>query len=276
VNLSGSLAESLARWTALETAAAGLLARVLAVALTVLVLLAAYRLVLRVIDRVLRRGDPGAPQALRRRTLASLLTNVARWVTGFIVVVVLLRELGIDVQALLVSAGVVGLAVGLGAQSLIRDVLTGFFLLFEGLIAVGDVIQVGPHTGTVESVGLRVTTLRLLDGSLRIVPNGALTEFATYASGWARAVVDVGVPRTVPVDRALAVMGQVGQDWAAATGAALDGPETQGIMRFSGADVVLRLMVKVPPARRLDAELELRRRLKEAFDREQWPAVGAG
>jgi moderate conductance mechanosensitive channel len=195
-------------------------------------------------------------------------------VFGFVALVVIFRELGIDVQAIVVSAGVVGLAVGLGAQTLIRDVITGVFLLFEGLISVGDSIQVGGFTGTVEAIGLRVTQLRMADGALHIVPNGGLTEFTNFSSGWARVMIDVAVPREVNVDRALEVMRRVGEEWARETGAALDAPRAQGIMRFSGGDVVLRLIVTVDPGHRADADAELRRRIKEAFDRERWSALG--
>jgi small-conductance mechanosensitive channel len=170
---------------------------------------------------------------------------------------------------------VLGLAIGFGAQALIRDIITGFFLLFEGLIRVGDVVQVGTSTGTVESIGLRVMTLRLDDGALRVIPNGQLSEFSTYSAGGARAVVDVPVARDVPLDRALALLEEVGTTWARETGAALDRPEVPGIMGFSGGDVVLRLAVRVAPERRLAAEAELRRRIKTAFDRQHWSPIGA-
>ena len=116
--------------------------------------------------------------------------------------------------------------------------------------------------------------LRLQDGSLRIVPNGALTEFTNFSVGWGRAIVEVAVPRDVDVDRALALLRRVGEEWARETGAALDAPAVEGIMRFSGGDAVLRLAVRVDAARRLEAENDLRRRIKAAFDREQLSAVG--
>src|SRR5262249_49176620 len=205
----------------------------------------------------------------RARTLGPLMKNVIRYTLAFVAVVVVLREVGVDVQALLVSAGVLGLAVGLGAQSLIKDVITGFFILCEGLIGVGDVIEVGGHTGAVETIGLRVTTLRLLNGAQRVIPNGEITQFVNYNKGWARAVVDVAVAQETDVRRALAVLESVGADWARDSGLALEPPEVQGIVSFSdGGDLGLRLMVKVEPVRRFAAETELRRRIKEAFARE--------
>lgn len=246
------------------------------VATTIGLLLVAYALVLRLIDRLVRTMAERRPDAVRSRTLGSLLTNLLRWILGFVVLVIVLRALGVDVQGIVVSAGVIGLIVGLGAQSLIRDLISGLFLLFEDLLSVGDEIAVGPHAGTVESIGLRVTRLRMVDGALRVVPNGALMDFANYTKGWARAIVDVGVAKTVDVERALAVLHEVGESWARETRAALDPPVAQGIMRFgSGGDAVLRLTVRVEPARRLDTEIELRRRIRHAFDREQWLALGA-
>ncbi|PYM25980.1 MAG: hypothetical protein DMD78_05160 [Candidatus Rokuibacteriota bacterium] len=271
--MTAALEELLGRWTMLEAATAHLIARLAAVAITGAVLLFAYRLVVGVIARLLR--DRPGHEAARLRTFASLLTSLTRWVVGFVAVAIVLRELGVDVLPVLISAGVLGLAIGFGAQALIRDVITGFFLLFEGLIHVGDVVQVGSSTGTVESIGLRIMTLRLDDGALRVIPNGQLTEFTTYGAGGVRATVDVPVSRDVPLDRAIELLRQVGEAWARESGAALDAPQVPGIIGFSGSDVVLRLTVRVPPERRLAAEAELRRRIKTAFDREHWSPFGA-
>lgn len=249
---------------------------IVSLVVTVLLLIVAYGVVLRLIERLVLAISQRHPDAIRSRTLGSLLTNLLRWVVAFVVVVLILRELGVDVQAIVVSAGVIGIVVGLGAQALIRDLLTGIFLLFEGLLAVGDEIKVGDQMGIVESIGLRVTRLRMLDGAVRVVPNGVLTDFANYSSEWGRAVVEVAVPRTVDVERALTVLREVAEAWARETRAALEPPVAQGIIRFSGGgDAVLRLMARVEPNRRQDAELELRRRIRQAFDREQWVAAGA-
>jgi len=268
--MTGPLTALIARLTALEASSALVTARLLVVTLTVALLLVAYRLVVGGIRR-LPTLRPGAEVA-RVRTLASLLTSVARWTLGFVIVIVALHELGVDVGALVVSAGVLGIGIGLGAQSLIRDVITGVFLLFEDLIHVGDVVQIGSYTGTVESTGLRVATVRLDDGALRVVPNGQLTEFANYSLGGARAIVDVPIAREVPVDRALAVLGEVGAGWAGTT---LDRPEAQGIIGWNSGETMLRLTTRVSPERRQAVERELRRRIKDAFDRQHWPPIGA-
>ena len=262
----------LGRWTTLEAETVHLIARLAAIALTALVLLVAYRLLMRLVTRLLR--DRPGHEAARLRTLATVLTSLVRWVVGFVAVAIVLRELGVDVLPVLVSAGVLGLAIGFGAQTLIRDILTGFFLLFEGLLHVGDAVQIGTITGTVESIGLRITTVRMDDGALRVIPNGQLTEFSSFPAG-VRAVVDVPVARDVPVERALALLREAGAAWARESGAALESDPSVGIMGFSGGDVLLRLTVRVAPERRLAAEAELRRRIKAAFDREHWSPLGA-
>ena len=263
--------------TALPPGALALLSRLAAVLVTIAVLLIVYLVLTRFIERrlVVREGDSAvSPRLLRLRTVSSLLTNVFRWLIGFVVLVVVLRELGVDVQALVVSAGVLGLALGFGAQSLVKDVITGIFLLFEGLIAVGDLVEVDSHQGTVEAIGLRVTKLRAFDGSLHVVPNGQLAAFTNRSRGWARAVVEITLPREVPVEAALGVLKRAGEEWARESDVALEDPQTHGVVRFNGAEAVLRLTAKVDSDKRLEAEYELRRRLKQAFEREKWPTVG--
>ena len=269
--LADALAALVARLVHLEGPVVVLLARGFVVTATVVLAVVAYRLSGGVIDRLLRplEGATDYPAKVQRaRTLAPLMRNAALYTLSFVALVVILREVGVDMQALLVSAGVLGLAVGFGAQPLIKDVIAGFFILFEGLIGVGDVIEVGSHTGTVEAIGLRVTQVRMLNGALRVIPNGELTQFANYNRGWARAVVDVGVSYETDVRHALDVLEQTARQWARETGAALDTPQAQGIIRFSDSDLVLRVLVKVEASRRFDAEIELRRRIKEAFERE--------
>ena len=271
--MAAELAEFLTRWTVLDRSTAILAGRVIAVVVTVLLLLLGYRLLLGGLDRLVRAKPP--IETARLRTLVSLVGSLARWAVGFVAAVVVLRGLGMEVLPILVSAGVLGLAIGFGAQSLIRDVITGFFLLFEGLIRVGDVVQIGAVTGIVESIGLRVTTVRMEDEALRIVPNGQITEFANLSTNGVRAAVDVPVAREVPFERAMAALEEAAQAWARESGLALDPPRAQGIMGWSGGDSILRLTVRVAPERRLAAEMELRRRIKEAFDRHHWSPIGA-
>ena len=258
-----------ARALSLGEETAEVLARMAALLGVVLVGWIGYRLLAILIGRLLRQveGVTGSPaRAQRARTLGPLLTSIARYLMGFLVVVVILQRIGIDVRTLIVSAGVAGLAIGLGAQSLIRDVVSGFFLLFENLIAVGDVVEVGPHTGVVESVGLRVTKIRKFSGELRIVPNGELSAFGLHSAGWARLVVEISVDYEEDAGRALRVLGEVGRALADAHPATiLEPPTAEGILRFGQAEAVLRLHARVVAGERFPLELEARRRVKEAF-----------
>lgn len=266
-----ALAALLGRLAAIEGPLVVVVSRILVVLAAVGLALVGYRAGSRLIDRLLRplEGASDYPVKVQRaRTLGPLMKSVTRYALAFMALMVTLREVGVDIRALLVSAGVLGLAVGLGAQSLIKDVITGFFILFEGLIAVGDVIEVGSHVGTVESIGLRVTKLRMLNGAQRVIPNGELTQFANYNKGWARAVLDVTVAYDVDVRRALELLERLAREWGRETGLALEDPQAQGIVRFGDGELGLRLMVKVPADKRAEAEMELRRRIKETFDRE--------
>lgn len=230
----------------------------------------AYRLLAGLIHRVLRPLEGTAnytARVQRARTLDPLLTNVTKYVVSFIVAMVGLQELGIDVRALMVSAGVVGLAISLGAQGLIKDIITGFSLLFEGLIVVGDTVEVGPHVGVVESVGLRITKIRKFTGELRIVPNSDLTAFGHHTAGWARAVVEVGIPRDQNVDHALETLEAVGRAFREAhRDRVLEPPVAEGIVRFGADEMVLQLHARVDAMEKPALELELRRRVKQALE----------
>lgn len=272
----GSLLDQLSllvgRALALGEVASSVLARLVTILGALLIGSVAYRLVTGVIRRVLRPLDGATDypaRVQRARTLGPLMSSAARYLVAFVVGMVILQELGIDVRALMVSAGVVGLAIGLGAQSLIKDVLTGFFILFENLVSVGDVIEVGSHSGVVEAVGLRVTKIRKFSGELRIVPNGELTAFSHHTATWARAVVEVGIGYDQDVAGALRVLEGAGRGFREAhPEQVLEPPVAEGILRFGESDVVLRLHARVNAHQKFPLELELRRRVKDAFDAE--------
>jgi small-conductance mechanosensitive channel len=198
-----------------------------------------------------------------------LLKNLLKYCTIFVAGVLVLRVLGVDPTPTIAGAGVVGLAVGFGAQTLVKDVISGFFLLFEGLIAVGDAISFGNSAGVVEEVGLRVTKYRTFTGELWVIPNGEIRAFGNSNRQWMRAVVVVGVAYEQDVSTAMHILDKVGKSWAAERcDIVLEAPQVQGILSFDESSITLRLAIKVKPSQQGTAELELRRRIKEAFDRE--------
>lgn len=231
-----------------------------------------YALAARLLSRALT-PRPGAADVERKRrraaTLVPLGRSLARYLIYFVAGVAILQQLGIDATAILASAGVVGVAVGFGAQSLVRDLLSGMFLLFEGLIAVGDVIRVGEHAGEVESIGIRVTQIRKLDGELRVIPNGEITSFGHLKRGFSRAVVEVGLAYEQDVDWSLDALRRAVAGWAEEqAGVALEAPEVQGIVQFGASECLARVVAKVSPGEQWAAERSLRRAIRRAFDAE--------
>jgi small conductance mechanosensitive channel len=249
-----------------------LLAVAAIIAVSVIFLRAAYYLIDRLFTlsaeevrswrRKLAFGDKG-------RTIAPLLKSALKYCTIFMGGVMALRTLGVDPTPIIAGAGVVGLAVGFGAQTLVKDVIAGFFLLFEGLIAVGDVINFGNTSGVVEEVGLRVTKYRTFSGELWVIPNGEIRAFGNFNRQWMRAVVPVGVAYEQDIGKAMHVLEEVGRRWAEEhRDIVLEPPQVQGILSFDDSAISLRLVIKVKPLQQWAAEWELRRRVKEAFDRE--------
>ncbi len=246
-----------------------ILGRIGGIALIVLGAAVAIRLTTALIRQVLApRGDRLLDET-RARTLQPLTESLARYIIYFIALVMVLREVNIDATAILASAGVIGLAIGFGAQNMIRDILSGFFLLFEGLVQVGDVIAVGEHAGLVERIGIRTTQIRKFSGELWTIPNGQLQVFGNLNRDFMRAIVDIGIAYEGDINRALGVLQRVGETWVAEyPEIALGPPEVQGIQQFRETEVTLRLALKVKPLEQWAAERELRKRIKLAFDRE--------
>jgi small conductance mechanosensitive channel len=219
-------------------------------------------------ERLTRRM--GDPEAMKR---AATLGRVFRYVVSVVVILVagmlILSELGVSLAPILGAAGVVGIAVGFGAQSLVKDYFSGFFLLLEDQIRVGDVVRVSDTSGLVEEVTLRHVRLRDYDGNVHYVPNGLITTVTNMSREYAHSVVDVGVAYREDVDEAFAVMRAVAAEMRAdrAFGPRiLDELEVAGVERWADSAVVLRCRFKVAPLEQWNVRREFLRRLKRAFD----------
>ena len=203
----------------------------------------------------------------RANTLIPLLQSISKYVIYFIAGVMVLRELGVDTTAIIASAGVVGLAIGFGAQSLVKDVLSGAFLLFEGIISVGDSVNVGEHSGTVEVIGLRNIHLRKYSGELRVIPYGEVASFGNFNKGYMRAIVKVGVAYEQDVEKGMKALEKIADKWAQENkDIVLEPPVVQGILSLGSSEVTLRVSIKVKPMTHWGAERELKRRIKDTFD----------
>jgi small-conductance mechanosensitive channel len=239
----------------------------------VLSILAAWLFIRFVARRIERWGDDGtdglhSAREQRARTAAKLVRSMGRAVLTVVGVLMLLDQLDFNISPLLASAGVVGLAVSFGSQSLVRDYVTGFFLQLEHQFALGDMIRIGSVEGTVENITLRLVYLRDGTGALHIIPNGQITQVTNMTRSWGRVSVDSEVAWR-DSDRAMAAVEQaaasLGADpaWADAL---LDPPRVMGLEKLGTGTVTLRTVARVDPYRRDDVARDLRRRIKESLD----------
>ena len=229
--------------------------------------LAAHRIELSVDD-----GDDSVTtlREKRGRTISQLLRSVGRVVIVTIAILLTLNVF-INIAPILAGAGILGLAISFGAQSLVRDIISGFFILLENQFAVGDVIEAAGKSGVVERMTMRVVVLRDLEGTMHVIPNGELKVVSNKTRGWARAVVDISVPYTEDVDRALAVVRDESAQFSTdpTWGLQLDGPvEVLGVESMTDNAVVIRSLLKTQPGSQWNVAREFRRRLINRFSKE--------
>ncbi|MEZ5703503.1 MAG: mechanosensitive ion channel family protein [Burkholderiaceae bacterium] len=207
----------------------------------------------------------------RAETLSRVARYLASVVISLIAVMLALSELGVSVAPILGAAGVVGLAVGFGAQSLVKDFVTGFFLLLENQIRQGDVVQVDGHTGTVEQITLRFVQLRDYEGSVHYVPNGQITTVVNMTRGFGNAVFEIGVAYREDLDEVMAVMQKVAATLRADPAFAPrieDDLEIAGVDRWDDSAVVIRCRIRCVAQQQWGVKREYLKRLKIAFDQE--------
>lgn len=208
-------------------------------------------------------------RAQRAQTIGSVLKSVVSFAVLGIALIDILGELGINLGPILASAGIVGVAVAFGAQNLVKDFLSGMFMLLEDQYGVGDVVDVGPASGTVETVGLRITTLRDASGTVWYVRNGTIQRIGNSSQGHAVAVVDIPVAYGTNINQALDVIDRVaGKAVAneALVDDVLEAPQMLGVQSMTTEAVTLRLTVKVKPGKQWATQRELRRHVLTAFD----------
>lgn len=223
-------------------------------------------------------GEPGSDAARRaassRRSqrataLAFVLSNAASVTIFAVAFVIVLGDLGLNLAALLASAGVIGIAIGFGAQNLVQDFLAGIFILLEDQYGVGDIVDIGSVAGTVEAVSLRITRLRDVDGVVWHIRNGTIKKAGNETHGWARAVIDFPVPYRVPVAAARGSLERAAVSmweepaWHAMI---LDRPQVWGVEDVSADRVLIRVAARTAPQGKAEVARELRERLKDALD----------
>lgn len=205
----------------------------------------------------------------RLETLKVLTQSIVTYAVYFVVILMILGTLGVDTASIIASAGIIGLAVGFGAQSLVKDVITGFFMIFENYFTVGDYIQTAGIGGIVEETGLRTTKIRDFAGELHIIPNSQILIVTNYNRGKARAMVEVGITYEEDIDHAIKVLQKeadlVAEEFKEVI---VDPPKVLGVQNLGPSEVMIGVIAFTKPMEQWRLERELRRRLKGALDRE--------
>jgi small-conductance mechanosensitive channel len=228
----------------------------------------------RLVQLAKSQSRAGQMREQQTRTMAGLLYSIGAAIIGLIAVLMAFEVLGFDIAPAMATAGVASIAIAFGAQSLLKDFINGFFIVFEDQYVVGDLIQVNGETGRVEHITLRRTVLRNPAGAMVTVPNSLVGQVANLSRDWSQAFVDVTVPAAELVGRALATLEKIAgdfrndADWSAAL---IDGPRVLGIEALSLDGTVVRLQARTILNRKDDVARELRRRIKLGFEQAKIP-----
>ncbi|WP_433749255.1 mechanosensitive ion channel family protein [Paenibacillus amylolyticus] len=226
------------------------------------------KVVYRIIDRSMERKQEGKIRVNPRRfvTVGELLKNATSITCNFIMILLLLSEINIQVGPLLASAGVLGLAIGFGAQGLVKDVITGFFIILEDQFAVGDVIQTGTYKGTVEVIGLRTTKLVSWQGEVHIIPNGTIASVTNYSMSNSLAVVDIPMKADLSLDESVhlvkkSLVGIEERDLNI-----VKVPDVLGIQSMSTSEYVVRIVAECMPNSRASVERQIQGDVKKTLE----------
>ncbi|APC47142.1 mechanosensitive ion channel protein [Virgibacillus halodenitrificans] len=207
-----------------------------------------------------RKASPG-----RMKTLEKLLANVFSYIMIFIFIVMFFATLGVEIGPLIAGAGVIGLAVAFGAQGLVSDIVTGFFILLEQQLEIDDYVTTAGYDGIVEEIGLRTTKIRSFDGTLNYVPNRYIEGVANHSRGNMRALVDIGISYDDNIDGAITVLEKVCAEFQLDE-RFKDGPNAIGVQSIGSSDIVLRVVGQTENGLQWACERDMRKRIKEAFD----------
>ncbi|HXH72668.1 MAG TPA: mechanosensitive ion channel family protein [Mariprofundaceae bacterium] len=225
----------------------------------------------RLVRRYAVEGEPPTETAKRVETLTKLIRQAIRLSIIVIVALILLRQLGVEIGPLLAGVGVLGVALGFGAQNLVRDIIAGFFFILENQVRVGDVAIVNGTGGLVEQLNFRTIVLRDVSGTVHVFPNGSVTTMSNLTHDWSAYVFDIGVAYKEDTDRVVAVLQQVldtmQQDLKFGP-LIVETPEIFGVDRFGDSAVIIKGRIKTKPIRQWEVGREFLRQVKHAFDKE--------
>ncbi|WP_390883598.1 mechanosensitive ion channel family protein [Heyndrickxia oleronia] len=214
----------------------------------------------------MRAKSPIRISERRENTLLKLLENMLTYLIYFISLITILSTLNVDVKGLLAGAGIVGLAVGFGAQSLVRDIISGFFIIFEDQFSVGDYVGIGKFTGTVEEIGLRTTKIKSWTGEIHILPNGNITEVTNYSINNSIAVVDINIPYDENISKAEDVIENLLEGLQDKYEEMISKPELLGVQGLGTSDLKLRIISETKPMMHWHIARVIRKEIKLTLD----------
>jgi small conductance mechanosensitive channel len=214
----------------------------------------------------IRDRSPLRTSERREETLSKLLDNVLSYVIYFIAIMMILSVLGIDVKALLAGAGIVGLAIGFGAQSLVKDILSGFFIIFEDQFSVGDHIRVGQFEGDVETIGLRTTKIKSWTGELHILPNGSILQVTNFSLNNSVAAIDVAIAYEENIEKAERVIQELLEKLPEQYEDLVKTPELLGVQNLGPTEIVLRVVAETLPMKHFYIARMIRKEIKLKLD----------
>ena len=245
-----------------------ILVKAIKIALIVLITRIVIRVVYRMINHTVIKREKNRMGMNPRRllTVGKLLKNVTSLVMNFIMILLILSEFNVNLAPLLAGAGVVGLAVGFGAQSLVKDVMTGFFIIFEDQFAVGDVIKVGQFQGTVEMIGLRSTRIHSWTGEVHIIPNGIITEVTNFSLNNSIAVVDISIAYEENVDEAIDVMSKALETLPERNENVVTVPQVLGVQMLAASEVTIRVIAECRPYTQAGVSRQMNAEMKKALE----------
>lgn len=244
----------------------------LLVILQIILIYTISRIVIKIADKAsehLMTGKHRSPLKLdprRTKTLGKLVHNIVSYTVNFIAFLLILGQFGVNLGPLLAGAGVLGLAIGFGAQSLVKDVITGFFIIFEDQFGVGDTVQIDQFKGTVEEIGIRVTRIKSWTGEVHIIPNGNIKQVTNFSVYNSLAVIDVGIAYEADIDKALEVLKQTVDSYYAHSTKLTKLPDVLGVQALGASEVKLRIAAECRPTLNGEVQRELQAEIKKQFD----------
>ncbi len=234
---------------------------------TCIVILWAVNLVARAVRKAVSEGGVTTDAERRAKTLGSVLKNAARVLVALFFILMTLQEFGVNIQPLLAGSAVAGVALGFGAQTLVKDIIGGFFLLLENQYGVGDIISVDDkHTGMVERMTLRITQIRDAEGKAHYIPNGSISQLVVLSKDYARALVDVEIDYTMDVDHVMEMLRNLGKELQRdLPDLVMEPTDVKGIETMSATGCTIRTLTKTAPGKQWDVARQFRRRVLLSF-----------